>query len=115
MQTELNKEVKVKKEKIESPWTVAFKRLKKNKLALGGLFILLVLVLISIVGPMLYPHDHLTIDLVRTNQPPSAHRQPKTKHSKLHLLNQRALKKQRNIYANQSKRFSFLSTALARN
>lgn len=72
MQTELNKEVKVKKEKIESPWTVAFKRLKKNKLALGGLFILLVLVLISIVGPMLYPHDHLTIDLVRTNQPPSA-------------------------------------------
>ena len=72
MQTELNKEVKVKKEKIESPWTVAFKRLKKNKLALGGLFILLVLVLISILGPMLYPHDHLTIDLVRTNQPPSA-------------------------------------------
>ena len=50
MQTELNKEVKVKKEKIESPWTVAFKRLKKNKLALGGLFILLVLVLISIFG-----------------------------------------------------------------
>ena len=46
MQTELNKEVKVKKEKIESPWTVAFKRLKKNKLALCGLFIFLVLVLI---------------------------------------------------------------------
>ncbi len=29
MQTELNKKVEVKKEKIESPWTVAFKRLKK--------------------------------------------------------------------------------------
>ncbi|MDZ5255078.1 oligopeptide ABC transporter permease [Clostridium sp. LIBA-8841] len=72
MQTELNKKVKIKKEKIESPWTVAFKRLKKNKLALSGLFILLILVAIAIFGPMLYPHDHLTIDLLKTNQPPSA-------------------------------------------
>lgn len=66
------KPVKVKKEKIESPWTLAFKRLKKNKLALAGLFILLTLILIVIFGPMFYPHDHLTIDYAKIYQAPSA-------------------------------------------
>ncbi|MGL4654504.1 MAG: oligopeptide ABC transporter permease [Sarcina sp.] len=66
-----NKEVKIKKEKIESPWTLAFKRLKKNKLAMAGLFILLTLIVIVVVGPMIYPHDHISIDYTKIYQKPS--------------------------------------------
>ncbi len=60
------------KEKIESPWTIAFKRLKKNKLAMAGLFILLTLIIIVVFGPMFYPYDHLTVNYSLINQPPSA-------------------------------------------
>ncbi|MGL4741552.1 MAG: oligopeptide ABC transporter permease [Sarcina sp.] len=62
---------KQKAEKIESPWTLAFKRLKKNKLALAGLFILLTLVLIVVIGPMIYPYDHLEINYSEIYQEPS--------------------------------------------
>ncbi|MGL5633744.1 MAG: oligopeptide ABC transporter permease [Sarcina sp.] len=62
---------KQKAEKIESPWTLAFKRLKKNKLALAGLFILLTLVLIVVIGPMIYPYNHLEINYSEIYQEPS--------------------------------------------
>ena len=66
------KSKKVKKEKIESPWTLAFKRLKKNKLAMAGLFILIGLLVIVIIGPMIYPYDHLAVDYSKIYQKPSA-------------------------------------------
>lgn len=46
--------VKDKKEQIESPFKVVFKRLRKNKLAIAGLILLIVMILFSIVGPMIY-------------------------------------------------------------
>lgn len=61
-----------KVERIESPWTIAFKRLKKNKLALAGLFILITLIVIVVVGPIIYPHDHLTIDYSMIYSKPSS-------------------------------------------
>ena len=59
------------KEKIESPWTIAFKRLKKNKLAMAGLYILIALIVIVIIGPIIYKHDPWTINLRNINKPPS--------------------------------------------
>lgn len=67
-----NKNLQQQKEKIESPWTLAFRRLKKNKLAMAGLFILLALIIIVIVGPMIYKHDPWTINLKNINKPPSS-------------------------------------------
>lgn len=68
----MNKEKVKKVEKIESPWSIAFKRLKKNKLAMAGLFILIILILIVIIGPMIYPNDHLTIDYSKIYAKPSS-------------------------------------------
>ncbi|SFB44949.1 oligopeptide ABC transporter permease [Clostridium frigidicarnis] len=46
--------VQDKKEQIESPFKVVFKRLKKNKLAIVGLILLVVMLLFAIVGPIIY-------------------------------------------------------------
>lgn len=40
-----------KAEKIESPWTVAWRRLKKNKLAIVGLIMLIAMIVICMFGP----------------------------------------------------------------
>ncbi len=61
-----------KKEKIESPWTVAWKRLKKNKLSMAGLYIIIALILIAIIGPIVYPQSWETTDLVNTFAKPSS-------------------------------------------
>ncbi|GKU26445.1 oligopeptide ABC transporter permease [Clostridium folliculivorans] len=45
------KEVVNKKEKIESPWSLAWRNLRKNKLAMAGLYILLALIIFSYIGP----------------------------------------------------------------
>ncbi|MGL5822963.1 MAG: oligopeptide ABC transporter permease [Sarcina sp.] len=62
---------KQKVEKIEGPWILAFKRLKKNKLALSGLFILLIFALIVIIGPIVYPYGHLEVNYSKIYQEPS--------------------------------------------
>ncbi|GLC29299.1 oligopeptide ABC transporter permease [Clostridium omnivorum] len=62
----------IKKEDIISPWKIAWKRLKKNKLALTGLFILIFMVLMSIVGPWISPYDMETIDLGNVSSSPTA-------------------------------------------
>lgn len=62
----------IKKEDIISPWKIAWKRLKKNKLALTGLFILIFMVLMSIVGPWISPYDMETIDLGNVSSAPTA-------------------------------------------
>lgn len=73
MKPELNKEKEVikQKEQIISPWKLAWKRLRKNKLALTGLFILIFMVLAAIFGPMLSPYKMTDIDLMNVKQPPS--------------------------------------------
>ncbi len=70
--SEINVQAAVKKEKIESPWRVAFKRLLKNKLAMTGLIILVVLAIMSFIVPMFYPYDAYTMDYSIVEQAPSA-------------------------------------------
>ena len=53
MQVEVKPKVKeIKKEEILSPWKIIRKRLKKNKLAIFGMYILLFMVLMSFIGPI---------------------------------------------------------------
>ncbi len=52
-------------------WRDAWKRLRRNKLAVTGLFIVLVLVFVAITGPYLTPYDFLSQNLDLRNAPPS--------------------------------------------
>lgn len=60
------------KRKIESPYAMAMKRLKRNKLALVGLGFLIVLILLCIIGPIVSPYSDITkVDMSAVKQPPS--------------------------------------------
>lgn len=52
-------------------WSDAWRRLKRNRLAVIGLCIVLVLVFVAAFGPMLTPYDFLSQDLDARNQAPS--------------------------------------------
>lgn len=69
---EKEKKVIQKTETIESPWRMAFRRLKKNRLAIIGLLILSVFAIICIVGPWLSPYDTLDNNLMNKKLPPNA-------------------------------------------
>jgi len=58
-------------EDIMSPWKLAWRRLKKNKLAMLGLYILLFMVLMSVVGPIVSPYTMEQMDLSNIQSPPS--------------------------------------------
>lgn len=60
-----------KQEDIMSPWKIVFRRLKRNKLALAGLFILFTFVLIAIIGPMVSHYDMETLDLNNLSASPN--------------------------------------------
>ncbi|WP_312095495.1 ABC transporter permease [Niallia sp.] len=53
-------------------WKDVFTRFKKNKLAVFGLVILILLIIMAFVGPLLTPYNYYENDLSKTNQPPSA-------------------------------------------
>lgn len=55
-----------------SYWQDAWRRLKKNKLAMTGLIIIILISLLAIFGPMLSPYSYSDQSLIRANQPPSA-------------------------------------------
>ncbi|WP_027408924.1 ABC transporter permease [Anoxybacteroides tepidamans] len=63
-------------EKISKPslsyWKDVSIRFRKNKLAMFGLVILIILVFMAIFGPHMTKYDYATNDLMNTNQPPSA-------------------------------------------
>jgi peptide/nickel transport system permease protein len=69
----MSKEITAKKRDIiESPWRISFKRLKKNKLAMTGLIILLIIVLLCVFGPLFSPYKEITdVDVVNAKQAPS--------------------------------------------
>jgi oligopeptide transport system permease protein len=62
-------------EKISRPslsfWKDVLIRFRKNKLALFGVFLLLLLVFMAIFGPTMTKYDYATNDLINANQPPS--------------------------------------------
>ncbi|QED47236.1 ABC transporter permease [Cytobacillus dafuensis] len=63
-------------EKISKPslsfWKDVFIRFRKNKLALVGLVLLVLLIIMAIIGPHLSGYDYSTNDLANKNQPPSS-------------------------------------------
>lgn len=58
-------------EEIESPWTLMWKRFKKNKIAMSGLYIFIALLLFVIIGPFLSPYDPNFMDYANTNSGPA--------------------------------------------
>ncbi|RAK17040.1 oligopeptide transport system permease protein [Anoxybacillus vitaminiphilus] len=63
-------------EKISKPslsfWKDVSIRFRKNKLAMFGLILLIILVFMAIFGPYMTKYDYATNDLMNTNQPPSS-------------------------------------------
>ena len=59
-------------EKIENQWIIAWRRLKKNKLAMVGLIVMIALIIIAIIGPIIYPQNWESTNLGNTFAPPSA-------------------------------------------
>jgi oligopeptide transport system permease protein len=63
-------------EKISKPslsfWKDVFNRFQKNKLAMVGVVVLLLLVIMAIFGPYMSGYDYATNDLTNKNQPPSS-------------------------------------------
>jgi oligopeptide transport system permease protein len=55
-----------------SAWKNAWLELKSNKLAMACFVFLLIIILLSIIGPLLTPYDFQTNYLTNTNKPPSA-------------------------------------------
>ncbi|MFC5756770.1 MULTISPECIES: ABC transporter permease [unclassified Rhizobium] len=52
-------------------WRDAWQRLKRNKLAIFGLVVIVILAFTAIFGPSLTPYDYLSQDLASRNAPPS--------------------------------------------
>jgi len=74
----LNKSIElngVKKEDIMSPWKIVRHRLRRNKLAMAGLYILLFMIVISVFGPIVQKYvfgiTMEKIDLYNISAPPS--------------------------------------------
>ncbi|MGN7409290.1 MULTISPECIES: ABC transporter permease [unclassified Sporosarcina] len=55
-----------------SYWKDAWRRLRKNKLAMGGLVFLVILTLLAIFGPVFSPYEVTATDLRNQNMAPSA-------------------------------------------
>lgn len=55
-----------------SAWRDSWERLRKNKLAMTGLIIMILITIMAIIGPMISKYDYETNDLMNTNMPPSS-------------------------------------------
>lgn len=53
-------------------WQDAWKRLKKNKVAMTGLIVIIAIILLAIFGPMLSKYDLATNNFKEANQSPNA-------------------------------------------
>jgi peptide/nickel transport system permease protein len=53
MEIKVDKSVEAKNEKILTPGKIVWNRLKKNKLAIAGMFLLIFMILVCIFGPMI--------------------------------------------------------------
>lgn len=64
----------IKKQKIkgDSPWRTAFRRLRKNKFAMLGAFVLLFMILFSFVGPYFSEWNNAKISVKDRNLAPNA-------------------------------------------
>lgn len=55
-----------------SKWTLYSRRFMRNKPAVAGIFIFILLVLFAIFGPMLTPYDHVEMDFLNLSTGPSS-------------------------------------------
>lgn len=53
-------------------WRDAWRRLRRNKLAMFGLFIIIVLIIVAVFAPLIAPYDPDKMDFTAIKQPPSA-------------------------------------------
>jgi peptide/nickel transport system permease protein len=67
-----SKKVKSANDIVQSPGRLVLKRLRKNKLAMAGLFILLFMVIASVIGPLIVNYKLESIDLFHIEAGPSA-------------------------------------------
>lgn len=69
----LNKNVKNRiKTAADSPWKATWSRFSRNKLAVIGFIIIVLMFLICFIGPYFSPYNLLDYDLKSKNSPPSA-------------------------------------------
>ncbi|WP_440604653.1 oligopeptide ABC transporter permease [Bacillus sp. GB_SG_008] len=66
-----NKNLQKKRTKSVSPWRQAYSRLKKNKLALFGLYSLIFMFVFSFIGPFFSPYVSGTVQVGLINKPPT--------------------------------------------
>lgn len=59
-------------EKSSSIWADGFRRLLKNKLALAGLIVLLIMFIFSFIGPFFSEYTEAKLSVKNANKPPSA-------------------------------------------
>lgn len=55
-----------------SKWTLYTRRFARNKPAVGGVIIFIVLVLFAVIGPLVARYDHIELDFLNLGTPPSA-------------------------------------------
>ena len=58
-------------QEILSPWKMFVRKFKKNKIAVVGLIIFIVMILSALFAPFLTPHDPYEMDYSQINKPPS--------------------------------------------
>lgn len=68
----MENETKTKLEKGSSLWSDAWKRLKRNKLAMVGACLLVVIIAIALLTPVIAPYEFDAMVLEDQNQPPNA-------------------------------------------
>jgi len=56
----------------QSPWSTAYRRLKRNKMAVFGLMFLFAMFLFSFVGPLFSPYTEGRVNVALIHKPPSA-------------------------------------------
>ena len=57
---------------VETPLSLAWKQFKKNKLAVLGLVIVILVAISALFAPIITPHDPAQTNVLKTEQPPSA-------------------------------------------
>src|SRR5690554_5081086 len=85
---------------IRSPWQLAWRKLKKNKMAIIGVWILIVLHLFSIFANFIAPYGETTSDRRRSYHPPTKVHffTPEGKLTRPYIYNYRRVDAVRNRY-----------------
>ena len=61
-----------KQKEVETPLSLAWKQFKKNKLAVFGLIIVILVALSAIFAPVITPYDPAQTNVLKTEEPPSS-------------------------------------------